>query len=243
MDFIVNVQLKFLVQLQEKDGRISEIIEKQKNLPNIIASLEVNLDKAQKDLAEEARDYDNSAKERRSLEGLLLDVESKVKKLKERIPEIKTNKEYQALLKEISAVEQEKSDIEEKILILLEKMDDLKAKRAEKEKIVKEEETSFTKEKEKIEKDFNQLSEILRELESQRTHLLPQMDSKLLAEYNRLISGRKGVAVVRVQNEHCLGCHMRVPPQVFTEIKKNEKIIYCLNCKRILYWKPQNIVS
>ena len=147
MDFIVNVHLKFLVQLQEKDGRISEIIEKQKNLPNIIASLKVNLDKAQKDLAEEALDYDNSAKDRRSLEGLLLDVESKVKKLKERIPEIKTNKEYQALLKEISAAEQEKSGIEEKILILLEKMDDLKDRRAEKEKIVKEEEKSFTKEK------------------------------------------------------------------------------------------------
>ncbi|MBI5199558.1 MAG: hypothetical protein HZA09_06050 [Nitrospirae bacterium] len=243
MDFIVNVQLKFLVQLQEKDSQISEIIEKQKNLPNIIASLKVNLDKAQKDFAEEAQDYDNSAKERRSLEGLLQDAESKVKKLKERIPEIKTNKEYQALLKEVSAAEQEKSDIEEKILILLEKMDDLKDRRAEKGKIVKEEETSFTKEKEKIEKDFNQLSEILRELESQKTHLLPQMDSKLLAEYNRLISRRKGVAVVRVQNEHCLGCHMRLPPQVFTEIKKNEKIIYCLNCKRILYWKPQNIVS
>ena len=243
MEYIPNVQLRLLIQLQEKDGRISEIIEKQKNLPNIIASLKVNLDKAQKDFAGEAQDYDNSAKERRSLEGLLQDAESKVKKLKERIPEIKTNKEYQALLKEVSAAEKENSDIEEKILILLEKMDDLKAKLTEKGKIVKEEETSWTKEKEKIEKDFNQLSEILRELESQKTHLLPQMDSKLLAEYNRLISGRKGVAVVRVQNEHCLGCHMRVLPQVFTEIKKNEKIIYCLNCKRILYWKPQNIVS
>ena len=139
MDYIQNDQLKILVQLQEKDVRIAEILEKQKNLPAIIASIRGKLDKAQQDLSASSDNFDSATKERKSLESSLKDAEAKVTKLKEKIPEIKTNKEYHALLKEIELAGQEKSDIEEKILILFEKLDELKAKRSEIENIVKEE--------------------------------------------------------------------------------------------------------
>lgn len=243
MDFIQNDQLRILVQLQEKDFRIAEIVEKQKKLPSIIASIRGKLDKAQQDLAGSSNDFDSATKERKSLESSLKDAETRITKLKEKIPDIKTNKEYHALLKEIESAGHEKSDIEEKILILLEKLDELKAGKTEKENIVKDEEKVFNREKEVIEKDFNQLSEMLKDLEAQKAGIISQMESKLLTEYNRLLIDKKGLAVVTVKNEHCLGCHMRIPPQVFAEIKKNEKISYCLNCKRILYWKPQDTVS
>ena len=243
MDFIQYDQLRILVQLQDKDSRIAEIVEKQKNLPSIIASLRGKLDTAQQELLEASDGFDSATKERKTLESSLKDAETKVTKLKEKIPEIKTNKEYHALLKEIDSAVHEKSDIEEKILILFEKLDELKVKRSEKENLVKEVEKVFNSEKEIIEKDNEQLGEALKELESQRDGMVSDLDPKLLSEYNRLLCDKKGLAVVTVKNEHCLGCHMRIPPQVFTEIKKNEKISYCLNCKRILYWKPQDTVS
>ena len=243
MDFIQYDQLRILVQLQDKDFRIAEIVEKQKNLPSIIASVRGKLDKAQQELSEASDSFDSATKERKALESSLKDAETKVTKLKEKIPEIKTNKEYHALLKEIDTAVLEKSDIEEKILILFEKLDELKAKRSEKENVFKEEEKVFNREKEIIEKDSNQLSEVLKELESQKAAIVSQVDTKLLSEYNRLLTDKKGLAVVTVKNEHCVGCNMRIPPQVFAEIKKNEKISYCLNCKRILYWKPQDTAS
>ena len=243
MDFIQYDQLRILVQLQDKDSRIAEIVEKQKNLPSIIASLRGKLDTAQQELSESSGAFDSAARERKTLESSLKDAETKVTKFKEKIPDIKTNKEYQSLLKEIESAGQEKSDIEEKILILFEKLDELKVKRSEKENVVKEVEKVFNSEKEIIEKDNEQLGEALKELESQRDGMVSDLDPKLLSEYNRLLCDKKGLAVVTVKNEHCLGCHMRIPPQVFTEIKKNEKISYCLNCKRILYWKPQDTVS
>src|SRR3989304_6880940 len=243
MDFIQYDQLRILVQLQDKDSRIAEIVEKQKNLPSIIASLRGKLDTAQQELSEASGGFDSATKERKTLESSLKDAETKVTKFKEKIPEIKTNKEYHALLKEIESAGQEKSDIEEKILILFEKLDELKVKRSEKENVVKVEEKVFNSEKEIIEKDYDQLAEVLKELESQKDSIVSNMDPKLLSEYNRLLGDKKGLAVVSVKNEHCLGCHMRIPPQVFTEIKKNEKISYCLNCKRILYWKPQDTAS
>lgn len=238
MEYIHNEQLKLLIQIQEKDSQIIEIAEKQEKIPDILTSLRINLDRAQSSLAEASQDYDNAAKERRRLEVLLQDAEDKIRKLKGRIPEIKTNKEYQALLKEIALAEQEKSDIEEKIIILLEDIDRLKEIRGDKEQEVKKEERIFLEEKGRIETEFNHLSERLKELESQKTTIGPQINPKLLTEYNRLMSSRKGLAVISVQNEHCLGCHIRIPPQIFTEIRKNDKIICCLSCQRILYWKP-----
>ena len=238
MEFIPNEQLRFLVQIQEKDSRILEIAEKQKVLPDIIASLRVTLEREEVNLSEVVTDHDNASKERRDLEGRLKDAEEKVRKLKGRIPEIKTNKEYQALLKEIELAGQEKSDIEENILILMEKIDVLNAVRTDKERIVAEEEEKFKEEKEKIEKEFQQLSERLKEIESQKSVIVSQIDSKVISEYNRLISARRGLAVVLVKNEFCQGCHMRIPPQISTEIRKNDNIIHCLSCQRVLYWKP-----
>lgn len=238
MEFIKNEQLRYLVQIQEKDSQIIEITEKQKTLPDILSSLRLDLEKGQGSLAEAEREYENATKERKNLEDLLQDAEERIKKLKGRVSEIKTNKEYQALLKEIATAEQEKSDIEEKIIILLEEIDNLKALCTDREHIITEEEKKFQEKKKKIEEDFQQWSERLKELEGQKALLGSQIDPKLLAEYNKLISTRKGLAVTLVQNEYCLGCHMRVPPQIFTEIRKNDKIIYCLNCRRVLYWKP-----
>src|SRR3989337_2802812 len=133
MEFIPNEQLRFIVQIQEKDSRILEITEKQKVLPEIIASLRANLEREEVNLAGAVTDHDNASKERRDLEGRLRDAEEKVRKLKGRIPEIKTNKEYQALLKEIELAGKETSDFEETILILMAKMDVLKTVRTEKE--------------------------------------------------------------------------------------------------------------
>lgn len=238
MEYISNEQLKLLIRIQEKDSRILEIAEKQKGLPDLLSSLKVNLDKAQAEHSAASEEFDNASKERRTLEGELKTLEDKIKKLKERIPEIKKNTEYQALLKEINTVEKEKSDIEEKILILLEKIDTLKEVKTREEKVVKEEEKKFSEHKKKVEEEYSLLTEKLKEIEADKGSITSQIDSKLLAEYSRLIATKRGQAIVSVQDEHCMGCHIRIPPQIFSQIRKNDKIITCLSCSRILYWKP-----
>lgn len=238
MENVLNEHLDILVQIQELDTQILTILEQEKRLPHIIASLQSSVEDARKELAEATSSYEEINRKRRDLEGQLQDVEDKIRKLKGRIPEIKTNKEYQALLKEISLAEQEKSDKEEAILLLLEDMDVLKAVQKEKEKELEKEEKIFKEEKKRVEREFKDLSEKLRHLEGQKKELRRKVENKLLADYDSLFDSKRGLAVVPVQNEYCLGCHIRIPPQVYAEIRKNEKIIYCQNCQRILYWKP-----
>lgn len=238
MEYIYNGQLKLLIEIQEKDSRILEIAAKQKSLPDLLSSLKVSLDKVQSEYASASEESDNANKERRTFEGELKGIEDKIKKLKERIPEIKKNTEYQALLKEINTFEKEKSDIEEKILILLEKLDTLKEVKTRAEHVVKEEEIKFSAQKKKVEEENNLLTEKLKVIEAEKGAITAQIDAKLLAEYSRLIVTKRGQAVVSIQDEHCMGCHIRIPPQIFSQIRKNDKILSCLSCQRILYWTP-----
>jgi len=238
MKYIHNEQLRLLVTLQEYDNKITEIKSRQKNLPDLIEAASIPLKRAMEEHAKTADELERVNKERRELEQALQDIENTIRKLKSKSLEIKTNKEYQAILKEIALAENEKSEIEEKILLLFDRIDDLKSQMLEKERYKKEKEAEFNKEKKKVEDELDQLAENLKECERQKALLIPKVETGLFEKYTKLMASRRNLAVVPVENEYCLGCHMRIPPQMFAELKKNDKITYCLNCHRILYWRP-----
>jgi uncharacterized protein len=80
-------------------------------------------------------------------------------------------------------------------------------------------------------------SEIERE-RATRTQLVETVDGDLRRKYEMIFSRRGGVAVVEIRGGTCLGCRMRVPPQLFNEIQRNhEQVILCPSCQRMLYWR------
>ena len=74
---------------------------------------------------------------------------------------------------------------------------------------------------------------------SRRTELVEGVDGELRRRYEMIFSRRGGVAVVAVRGGTCQGCHMHVPPQLFNQIQRNEQLILCPNCQRMLYWQPE----
>jgi hypothetical protein len=54
-----------------------------------------------------------------------------------------------------------------------------------------------------------------------------------------IFSRRGGLAVVEIRGGTCQGCHMNIPPQLFNLIQRNEQVIPCPNCQRILHWRPE----
>jgi len=65
------------------------------------------------------------------------------------------------------------------------------------------------------------------------------VDGDLRRRYEMIFSRRGGVAVVAVRGGTCQGCHMNVPPQLFNLIQRNEQLILCPNCQRMLFWQPE----
>lgn len=233
----MNEQLKLLINLQEIDTKILTAKRMIDKIPQKINELETPFKEALNSFNLFKQRIENLDKKKREKEHQLDDIGEKIKKLKLRTSEIKTNKEYQALLSEIDSIEKERWSIEEQILIIMEEIDAVS-------KQANLEETKLNADKKKVDELKNKLLEekqfIEKELEDMkeiRSKIAGLIEDDFYKLYINLIENYNGLAVVEAKDEICLGCNMNIPPQLFVELKKNNDIITCPQCRRILYFK------
>lgn len=233
----ISEELKSLIELQVIDTAIADLTRQKNRLPEIINEAKQFLTASQADLLNVKTSYDNLLKEKRTKEQAVEDEDAKIEKLKSRTSQIKTNEEYQALIREVDAAKKAKNTQEDALLVVLEKAEDVKKELHDKEQKVKEEEKKFTAEESRIKVDFTIVEDELNKLLKSRNEHGSRIGKDLLKRYTQLFESKNNLALAAVKNGNCLGCHMNIPPQTLTEIKKNSKIIQCFNCSRILYWK------
>jgi predicted nucleic acid-binding Zn-ribbon protein len=154
--------------------------------------------------------------------------------------EVKTNKEYQAMLKEMETIENKNSEIEDEIISGLDQIDRMRAEVRAKEKDFETRRSQYEKEKKKIEKEINQLDQDLHDSEKRTDVLRKQIRDELLKRYETIKGRRNGVAVALVWKEVCGGCHMNIPPQMYIELQRSSELLTCPNCNRIVYWHDQS---
>jgi hypothetical protein len=164
----------------------------------------------------------------------------KIKKFESKLYEVKTNKEYQALLKEIETAKQTNDKEEEEIIEIMVKVEDLKKDFESTSKLLKEKEKVAEAEKKKLLSEMDSIDRTIVDLKQQRDNLLSVVDKTLRETYSMLISRRGGTAVVNVKNGVCLGCFMNIPPQLFIEVTKNSRLILCPSCNRIFYFTEES---
>jgi predicted nucleic acid-binding Zn-ribbon protein len=232
----MNEQLERLIKLQDIDSKIIAINHIMQEFPGKLAEAETPLRELQHSLSSIKQQIDTLDKKKRERERVLDDLSERITKLKARTSDIKTNKEYQALLKEIESVEKESSSIEDDILTVMDEIDAATKK-------TKSEEIKFRAENEKVEVLKKKLeiekAEVGKELSSLkavRSQIVDSIDKEWYDQYIVLIEINSGVAVTEVKGEICQGCNMYIPPQLFVEIKKNEEITSCPQCRRFIYF-------
>jgi predicted nucleic acid-binding Zn-ribbon protein len=230
-------QLELLWELQKIDLSLKNIKEERDRYPKEMKKLEEkqNIEKGR--IQKEREKIELLEKERRQREGRLNLEQDKIKRAEGRMFEVKTNKEYQALLNEIDALKKACSKEEEEILQVLDEIDELKKNLSKREK-----EMAITLGKIEAERKGLQermaKDEMVWERETERREILSQqLESQLSRLYSTLKEKRHGVGVVTVKNGTCQGCFVNVPPQMFIEVQKNKTLIRCPNCNRILYWE------
>jgi predicted nucleic acid-binding Zn-ribbon protein len=233
----MNEQLSLLIQLQEIDGRVRAHREDRKRIPEQLAEIERRIETGKAGIEQARQALEDAQKAKRDRDQDLEECGRKVEKLKTRSSEIKTNKEYQAHLKEIETAEQEGKAIEDDILKYMERIDAATAEVAAAEKRSAEESTVIGQERKQLEEDIARVERELAEEERARSELAGRIDADALAEYQRLMGQTNGKVVVEARNESCSGCYMSIPPRTFVLVKKNDGIVGCPNCHRILYYK------
>lgn len=235
----VTEELRLLIELQEIDSAIVRGTELVNAIPNRVLSVEQPLRNSQAEYEKSKQRYEIFVKKKKGKEGLLDEVGEKIRKLKARVSEIKTNKEYQAYLKEIEAAEKEQRSVEDDILELMETIDTAHRDLSQREAKVKGELEKIDAFKKKLQEEVSVIEKELGELKLRREALVKGIDRELHDLYFNLLEAKRGLAVIEAKDEVCRGCNMNIPPQLFVEIKKNERIIQCPQCTRILYWKAE----
>lgn len=230
-------QLSLLIQLQEVDSKIRAQTEQKNRVPELLASLDEKRAASKADLEKVKEALQTAQKNKRDRDKDLEVGAQKVEKLKARTSEIKNNKEYQAILKEIETAEQENKTIEDDILALMEKIDAAAAQIRAAEQRALEEEAAIQAEQKQHEAAFAKLEEELKATEKARQETMGRIQPQVLSQYEKLLLSKAGIAMAEARSESCSGCYMSIPPQVFVNVKKNESIITCPNCGRILYFK------
>lgn len=230
-------QLNKLTELQALDSEIYRLKKELKLLPLQISTLQDEFKSKQKTL----NDYEDKLKvlqvKRKEKEVELESKEGGVKKYQVQLYQVKTNKEYTALLQEIENLKADNSVLEEEILKILDQIDAVRIEVAQKKESLAQEEKRVNEEKQKMEKEIEDIKEKLETLSRQRLKVAPNLEVKILSHYERILKNKDGLALVNIEGDACGGCHMNLPPQVINEIKMREKIITCESCARILYSK------
>ena len=231
----MNLQLQYLINLQKFDLRIFQIQDQLRKAPELLKSAEVPI----QDILLKLQTFKNTGetliKQRRGAERELATQEDQLQKIRNRLSELKTNKEYQAHLFEIELARKKKDALEENVLEIMERVDQNEQTVKDLEEQAKEAQKTFDVEKARLETHFANLTNELTDLDRQQKALADMVEKPLLARYNRLKIMRKGYAVAQLRDGACGGCQLQLPPQLVAEVKRGSELLDCSYCHRILY--------
>jgi predicted nucleic acid-binding Zn-ribbon protein len=240
----MNEQLRLLIELQTLDSLILETRLKIDAAPSTILSHEKPLKKAQEVYENAKKELENLEKKKRDKELEIAELKEKINKLRQRSSEIKDNKAYQAHLKEIEKAEKDFGAKEDEILIIMESIEATATLLKSQNALVEKERTNFEAVKDELQKKIVRIENELKNLKEDRKKITNKIEGDIYNQYMTLMKTARGIAVVEAKNEVCRGCNIHIPPQLFVEIKSNQEIINCLQCKRILYYikkdEPEN---
>jgi predicted nucleic acid-binding Zn-ribbon protein len=233
-------QIRLLEELQKIDHQIDGHEIDLTRLPLEIQDTAKALVVLRRDMSDAGDKSSAVEKELRRKEQELAIEQEKIKRSERRLLGIKNQKEYNALSREVKLGKKVAAEIEEAILEFMGELETIKKTLERKEKEYAECEASLLAKKAEAEQITAKAQEALSALNSEKEKVLAQVEGDYLKKYSTLKKAR-GTAVAEMQNGTCTGCHMAIPPQLNIRVLKQEEMITCPNCHRILYVKPENI--
>ena len=175
---------------------------------------------------------------RREVEKELAAVQSRLSKFKGQLMEVKTNKEYQTMQHEIQTADQQVREHEDRLLERMEEQETLGAELKQVESALKAEQGEVNREKQAIQGERGELEKTLEQNTSEHGGVAAQVTRQALDLFDSVAKHRKGIALSEARDGLCSQCHVRLRPQIFNEVRRNESLLQCDSCSRILYYVP-----
>lgn len=231
-------QLKTLIALQTLDTRIAGLEAEAARLPRDIEALRARIAEAKKIVDTAKVALDAARKDIRAKEKDLEDNQVKRQKFEGQLYQVKTNKEYSAVLTEIEEVKQQKSKIEEEILTFMERQERLAGEIKDSEARYTSAETAGATEEKALREKLAAVETELAGVRGDRGSVAREVPANVLTDYDRLLRARSGLALVQVIKPNlCGACRMTVTPQRLQELRAQNALLHCESCGRYIYWQ------
>jgi len=239
----VEIDFDLIIQLQQLDSEIRNAALVIEGIPRLVQDIDKKIQASSKLVADTKDKMAQNQKRRRDLENEVKDMKVQIGKNKRQLNEVKTNKEYTALLHEIEETQHKVDTLEEAIIAEMLAADDVEEEIKAALHKQGQEEDGLKKEKLVLGEKIKETEARFAALNKDREALLPRIPREQLRLYEAIYQKKGGAALSPVTGDFCATCHMRVRPQMLNEIRDRLKVILCENCGRILYWtaKPEPV--
>ncbi len=230
--------LQHLIRLQQLDTDIDTARRRIAEIPLLQQAMDARLaDQQAAVAATRQRLADNQAK-RREIEKDVATIQTRLSKYKDQLMEVKTNKEYQAMQHEIATAQDSIRGQEDRILEGMEEAEELTRELKAAEAELKRQQAEVATEQKVLTDEATALEQAIGNHGTEREQVASEISPQSLALFEHVARARRGLAVAEARDGLCTVCHVRLRPQVFNDVRRNEALIQCESCQRILYFVP-----
>jgi len=229
-----------LDKLRSLQEIIYEKIGLEKNIqeiPKLLDTQEELLNRLKKTFIEKNSNFEKVKAEEADFKNKLAEVESAREKSEKNMDMVSTQREYEALDKEIKDAsekeQQYRKELQQRGSILCELDDQIKQQTA----LIEQQEKELEERRKKIEAEINEKKRQIENLKKKESKLTENLDSEVVFKFERIIKNKMGIGIVAIKGNVCMGCHMILPVQFANEVRIGEEYVFCPYCSRILYYE------
>jgi uncharacterized protein len=234
----MNADLERLIALQRLDTSADAARKKLADEPEREKSLDARLDAARQRVAAAREQLAQNQAQRRDLDKELALHQGRLSKFREQAMAVKTNQEYHAIQHEIAHAQGAIKTHEDRMLERMLEADELTAAAKKADADLAGEQKAIDADRKAMTTEHGELQAQLEQMATERTAIVGALDKRVLAIFESVARKRHGIAVAQAKDGICTICHVRLRPQVFNTVRRNEEIMQCDSCNRILYFVP-----
>ena len=162
-------------------------------------------------------------------------------KYESQIALIKTQREYEAITNEIAQINEKLEVIEEEELNAFQETEEMNKAIGEHNNLHEELEETIGVQDKEVGKLLDEKKKKLKKFLKEKEKISTGLDEEVIYKFEKIVRKKEGIGIVSIKNTVCMGCNMILPPQFINDVRREEKIIFCPNCSRILYFYKENM--
>lgn len=228
-----------LRSLQDILSRKFEIEREIEELPRELATKNELLNRLKRSFIDKNEAHNSTTEKIKSLRQRLLEAETTREKYEQQMDLIKTQREYEALDKEIRDASEKEQDLRRELQREDNRLIEMKNNIENEEIMIAQQEEEIKSEQSRIKMEIKNKQNQLKELEEEEREITPELDEEILFKFERIIRSKSGLGIVPVRSGVCTGCFMCLTPQFVNDVRLEQGILFCPYCSRILFYSEE----